>query len=97
MRSASRHAGWVVCGLLCWASPAVADVVVDWNFIAAQAVASAGTSRQGPAGQIDMAIVQLAMHDAMQAYQKRFESYGAPIDVAAVRRLLPWPERPGMF
>jgi len=30
-----------------------------------------------------MAIVQLAAHDAMQAYQKRFESYGAPIDVAS--------------
>jgi hypothetical protein len=83
MRSTSRQAGWLMCGLLCWASPAVADVVVDWNLIAAQAVASAGTSRQGPAGQIDMAIVQLAMHDAMQAYQKRFESYGAPIDDAA--------------
>ena len=92
MCSASRHAAWLVCGLLWWASPATADVVVDWNLIATQAVSSAGASRQGPAGLIDMAIVQLAMHDAMQAFQRRFESYGAPIGnasgspVAAVAR-----------
>ena len=92
MRKASKRAGWLVCGLLWWASPAVADVVVDWNLIASQAVGAAGASRQGPAGLIDIAIVQLAMHDAMQAYQKRFESYGAPIanasgsPVAAVAR-----------
>ena len=92
MRSASRYVGWLMCGLLCWASPASADVVVDWNLIATQAMAAAGTSRQGPAGLIDMAIVQLAMHDAMQAFQKRFEPYGAPIGnasgspVAAVAR-----------
>jgi hypothetical protein len=92
MRSVSGRAGWVLCGLLCFASPAVADVVVDWNRIALQAVAAAGASRQGPAGLIDMAIVQLAMHDALQAFQKRFEPYGAPIEnasgspVAAVAR-----------
>jgi hypothetical protein len=75
-----------------WASPAAADVVVDWNLITAQAVAAATVSRQGPAGLVDLAIVQLAVHDAMQAFQKRFDSYCAPIDgasgspVAAVAR-----------
>jgi hypothetical protein len=83
MRSASRHVSWLICGLMCWASPASADVVVDWNLIATQAMAAAGTSRQGPAGLVDMAIVQLAMHDAMQAFQKRFESYGPPIGNAS--------------
>ena len=83
MRSASRYAGWLMCGLLSWASPVSADVVVDWNLIASQAAGSAGALRPGPSSQIDMAIVQLAVHDAMQAYQKRFESYSAPIDVAA--------------
>ena len=83
MRRASRHVGWLICGLMCWASPASADVIVDWNLIATQAMAAAGTSRQGPAGLIDMAIVQLAMHDAMQAFQKRFESYGPPIGNAS--------------
>lgn len=78
MRSATS-AGLLMCGLLCSAGPAAADVVVDWNLIATQAVSSAGASRQGPAGLIDMAIVQLAVHDAMQAFQKRFESYGAPM------------------
>ncbi len=64
-------------------APAAAAVVVDWNLITTQAVAAATVSRQGPAGLIDIAIVQLAVHDAMQAFQKRFDSYGAPIDSAS--------------
>jgi VCPO second helical-bundle domain len=85
-------AGSLLCGFLCWANPAVADVVVDWNLIATQAVVSAGAARPGPSGLIDVAMVQLAMHDAVQAFQGRFESYGGPIanasgsPVAAVAR-----------
>jgi len=74
-----RIAAWlVVGGLLGWGTPARADVVTDWNLIAAQAIAVAGV-RQGPAGAIDVAMVQVAIHDAIQAYQHRFESYSAPI------------------
>jgi hypothetical protein len=83
MRSAYRRVGWLVCGLFVWASPAAADVVTDWNLITTQAVAAATVSRPGPAGLIDIAIVQLAVHDAMQAFQKRFDSYGAPIPSAS--------------
>jgi hypothetical protein len=79
MRRASGLAGWLLCGVLCWTSPAVADVVVDWNSTASQAVGAAGTARPGPSGLIDMAMVQLAVHDAMQAYQGRFESYAGTI------------------
>jgi hypothetical protein len=85
-------AGSLVCGLLCWAQPATADVVVDWNLIATQAVGAAGAARPGPAGLIDLAMVQVAVHDAMQAYQGRFELYGGSIanasgsPVAAVAR-----------
>jgi hypothetical protein len=46
-------------------------------------VAAATVSRPGPAGLIDIAIVQLAVHDAMQAFQKRFDPYGAPIGSAS--------------
>jgi len=72
-------AAWLlVCGLIGWASPARADVVTDWDLIATQAIAVAGV-RQGPAGAIDLAMVLVAMHDAIQAYQHRFESYSEPI------------------
>ena len=60
-------------------APAAADVVTDWNAIAGRAVVAAGAARPGPSGLIDWAMVQLAVHDAMQAYQHRFDSYGAPI------------------
>ena len=75
----SLMAAWLVVGaLLGWTTPARADVVTDWNLIAAQAIAVTGV-RQGPSGVIDMAMVQVAAHDAIQAFQHRFESYGAPI------------------
>jgi len=64
---------------LSWTTTATADVVVDWNAIAGQAIANAGPARPGPSGLIDWAMVQLAVHDALQAYQQHYESYGAPI------------------
>jgi hypothetical protein len=71
--------GLVVLGGMSALRPAAADVVTDWNLIATQAVTQAGAARPGPSGLIDIAMVQLAMHDAMQALQGRFELYGGPI------------------
>ncbi len=71
--------GLVVSVALLWARPAAADVVTDWNLIATQAVGSAGATRQGPAGLIDIAIVQLGVHDALQAFENRWESYGGAV------------------
>jgi hypothetical protein len=68
---------------LCWTNTAAADVVVDWNNIAGQAIGNAGAARPGPSGLIDWAMVQLAVHDALQAYQHQYESYGTPIANAA--------------
>lgn len=68
----------VFCGSLSPA-PAAADVVTDWNAVALQAVANAGATRQGPAGLIDIAMVQLAVHDALQAFEGRWESYAGGI------------------
>ncbi len=60
----------VVLGLL--AGPVAADAVTDWNEIAAAAVAA---GRPGPIGQPDLGLVQAAVHDAIQSYEKRFEPY----------------------
>ncbi len=59
-----RLASVLVLGLL--AGPTAADVVTDWNEIAANAVA---VGRPGPIGQPDLALVQAAVHDAIQAYE----------------------------
>jgi hypothetical protein len=67
----------IACALLVCASTAGADVVVDWNVRAAQSIGSGG--RRGPSGAIDFAMVHAAMHDAIQAFQGRFEPYCAAI------------------
>ena len=53
-----------------------ADVVSDWNAIAAQ---TAIPVRPGPSAILDLAMVHAAMHDAIQAFEGRFESYSSPI------------------
>jgi hypothetical protein len=72
--------GLIVCLYLSWASPTRADVVADWNVIATQ---TAVPVRPGPSAILDMAIVHAAMHDAIQAFEGRFESYGTPIPNAS--------------
>jgi hypothetical protein len=69
----------ILFACLSWTKAATADVVVDWNSIAAQAVAAGGAVRPGPSGLIDLAMVQLAVHDALQAFQGRYEFYSGPI------------------
>ena len=66
----------IVCVCLSWAGLACADVVSDWNAIASQ---TAIPVRPGPSAILDMAMVHVAMHDAIQAFQGRFEPYGSPI------------------
>ena len=63
----------IACVCLISAAPARADVVVDWNQFAAQAISAA--SRPGPSGVFDFAMVHLAMHDAIQAFEGRFQPY----------------------
>jgi hypothetical protein len=54
-----------------------ADVVTDWNTITVNCVQGPLTpaNRAGPAGLLDIALVQAAVHDAVQAIQGRFEPY----------------------
>jgi hypothetical protein len=71
--------------------PAVADVVTDWNLTAQQVIGAGAATRPTPSGSLDFAMVHIAIHDAIQAYQQRFESYsvaiigatGSPIAAAA--------------
>lgn len=72
----------VVWGSLGFANSANADVVTDWSVIATQALSVAGV-RQGPAAGIDLAMVHLAIHDAIQAFQHRFETYADPVPNAS--------------
>jgi PAP2 superfamily len=73
------------------ATPAsiTADVVADWNAIAVQASVTA--ARPGPTGFLDIAMVQAAVYDAVQAIERRYEPYyveikgasGSPVAAAA--------------
>jgi hypothetical protein len=74
-----RVAGVVVCVSLSGATQANADVVLDWNAIAMQATASATPPRPGPSSILDLAIVHLAMHDAIQAFDRHYEPYAGEI------------------
>jgi hypothetical protein len=56
-----------------------ADAVTDWNEITVQAV---GVGRPGPIGIVDIALVQVAVHDAVQALDRQFEPYHAEIDAS---------------
>ncbi|HEU4780266.1 MAG TPA: vanadium-dependent haloperoxidase [Steroidobacteraceae bacterium] len=58
------------------ATPVLADAVVDWNEITVQAVTA---GRPGPVGAVDIALVQVAVHDAVQAIEQRFEPYHVEI------------------
>jgi len=87
MKGLRRTAGWLMVVALGGAtSPAGADVVTDWNAIAAQSILvspPASPARGGGSAFLDFAMVHLAMHDAIQAFEKRYESYGPRITNAA--------------
>src|SRR5262245_8893939 len=51
---------------------AVPTAVTYWNEVAVQAVTA---GRAGPVGLLDQAIVAAAVHDAVQAIERRYEPY----------------------
>src|SRR4029453_17745595 len=68
--------------LILSAAVARADVVTDWNAIVVQTIGSltpASHARPGPSAILDFATVHVAMHDAIQAFEHRYESYALPI------------------
>jgi hypothetical protein len=56
-----------------------ADVVTDWNAIAEGALFIPAAGRPGPVAFLDIAIVHAAVHDAVQAFDQRFEPYHVEI------------------
>lgn len=65
-------AALAVCASLGWAVPAHADAVTHWNDITVRAVTM---GRPGAPGFLDVALVQAAVHDAVQAFERRFRPY----------------------
>src|SRR5260370_42582117 len=64
---------------LVWSGPARADVVLDCNGLAAQLIVGpGGANKVPPLGLVDLAIVQTAMYDAVNAVEGfPFAPYGA--------------------
>ena len=79
---------WNLLGALCFVTlvgvvPAGADVLADWNVCSQPIIATGRSTIQfgaGPSAQLDLALMHLAMHDAVQAYDHRFESYAGAIE-----------------
>ncbi len=65
-----------VAGMAAW-TPVHANAVTEWNAITMNCVQGPATpaNRSGPAGLLDIALVQAAVHDAVQAVEGRFDSY----------------------
>ena len=78
MRKLQRLVGFVVvCGWLSWTGTVHADAVTDWHAIAVQALGTMAPSRSILVTFLDIAIVQAAVHDAVQAIDRRFKPYQA--------------------
>jgi hypothetical protein len=73
----------MLCASWVCSAPALADAVTDWNDIAVVAVTA---GRPGPIGVVDLALVQAAVHDAVQALDHRFEPYYSEVPGATGSR-----------
>jgi hypothetical protein len=71
----------VLAILLATPTAVSADVVSDWNAIAVQATITG--ARPNPTGVIDIAMVQAAIYDAVQAIERRYEPYYVEIKEAS--------------
>jgi hypothetical protein len=67
-----RIAGLVVCLSLVWTATAGADVVTDWNAVAEAVAPRFGGPQQQSRAQ---AMVQIAVHDVLNAIDPRYASY----------------------
>src|SRR5262247_3187153 len=69
--------------LLAAPATARADAVTDWNAIAIETISAETPARPVPVAFLDMAIVQVAVYDAVQAIDKRFKPYHVEIPGAS--------------
>ncbi|HEV7838130.1 MAG TPA: vanadium-dependent haloperoxidase, partial [Gemmatimonadaceae bacterium] len=80
----------IISSCLMWASPAAADPITELNVIAADTIFGGGRPA-GASPLLDFAMVHAAIHDAVQAYERRFQPYavriydvsGSPVAAAA--------------
>ena len=77
MKRSNTRALVMAATCLSWAAPVQADVVTQWNARILQCVQGVPTAanRGGPPGLLDIAIIQAAVHDAVQAIEGRYEPY----------------------
>jgi PAP2 superfamily len=75
-----RATALVVFSYLGSAGPAMADAVTYWNEITLTAV---NAGRPGPVQILDLALVQAAVHDAVQSIEGKFEPYKITIEGAS--------------
>lgn len=68
---------------LSWSHIARSDAVLDWNAIAVNTISTASPPRPGPVGFLDLAIVQAAVYDAVQAIDGKFKPYHVQIPGAS--------------
>jgi hypothetical protein len=80
MKKIHSFYGLMLATVIGGATPALADAVTDWNEIT---VSAAAAGRPGPIGIVDIALVQVAVHDAVQAIDRRFEPYHAEVAAGA--------------
>ena len=60
-----------------------ADAVSDWNLIAVQRIGAANPAHPAPVTFMDMAIVQAAVYDAVQAIERKYKPYHVVIPGAS--------------
>ena len=70
----------VVFSSLGSAGPALADAVTYWNNVTLVAVTA---GRPGPPGILDVALVQAAVHDAVQSIEAKYQPYKIAIQGAS--------------
>ena len=63
----------MVVGTLAAATPARAGAVEDWNALAVGFINQAGWPAPFPP--VDLAVMHIAIHDVVQAYQHRFKTF----------------------
>ncbi len=80
-----KLASGLAYGMLCTTGIVHADAITDWNEIAQGAIVLP-TGRPGPIGVLDSALIQIAVHDAVQAIDRRYEPYYAEVPGAQGRR-----------
>jgi hypothetical protein len=86
MTGLRRLTSLIICGCLMWAVPAAADPITELNAIAADTIFGGGRPA-GASPLLDFAMVHAAIHDAVQAYEKRFQPYAVHIRDASGSRV----------